>query len=170
VRPGLGQDWRGEERNIQQKGKTMTEGPEESGAPAVERRTGIAVSRHGPATPPRPGLVPGPKGGWLRPPVAKGEVRNPSGYAGTMREVQRMCREKSPEAVGTLFELLHSHDERVRLIAAQKILEWGYGSPSLYDPKEEERHLVFDLSKLSSEELAVLGKLVRTGAVKLGNN
>jgi hypothetical protein len=50
-------------------------------------------------------------------------VRNPTGYAGTMRAVQRMCREKSPEAVGTLFELLHSHDERVRLIAAQKILE-----------------------------------------------
>ena len=98
--------------------------------------------------------------------IQKGEVRNPRGHSGRLREVQSMCREKAPKAVIKLGELMSDPDPRVALMAAAKILEWGYGTPPKYDPRDETPRTTIDLRAATQEQLQVLGELLASGAIR----
>jgi hypothetical protein len=76
---------------------------------------------------PAPGMIVPRHGHGLLKPIQKGEARNPGGKGGLWQETQRFCREKSPEAAKRLYELLGSADERVALMAADKLMTWGLG-------------------------------------------
>jgi hypothetical protein len=56
-------------------------------------------------------------------PYKPGQSGNPGGRTKEFAECQRICREASREAAQTMIGLLESDDDRVRLMAADKILE-----------------------------------------------
>jgi hypothetical protein len=109
--------------------------------------------------------VPSHGHGYLRP-VQPGEVRNPSGKGGLWREAQRITREKSPEAARRLGELMNSSDERVALMAADKVLQWAWGKPPDYDPREDKPPVTIDTSVLTREERTVLLAALRKGLLR----
>ncbi len=74
----------------------------------------------------RPTHVPSHGNGSLRP-FQPGQSGNPSGKGGLFHEAQRICREASPAAARRMVELMNSTDERVALMAAEKVLERGWG-------------------------------------------
>jgi len=127
-----------------------------------------AISDHaqgnGPAVP-AGYIVPRHGHGRLKP-IQRGEARNPTGFSGRLREVQAMARVKAPEAVIKLGELMGDPDPRVALMAAAKILEWGYGTPPKYDPRDEMPRTVIDLRAATQEQLQVLGELLASGAIR----
>jgi hypothetical protein len=103
--------------------------------------------------------------GYLRP-VRPGEVRNPTGKGGLWREAQRITREKSPEAARRLAELMDSSDERVALMAADKVLQWAWGKPPEFDPREDKPTSAIDVSVLSAAEQRMLLAWLRRGLVR----
>jgi hypothetical protein len=127
----------------------------------------ITKDESGNGTQTRSDLVRQPHGGALRP-IRPGEVRNPSGKSGLFGQVQRMCRQASPDAVQRLIDLTLSNDERVALLAITKLLEWGWGSPPAYKPEQDGPRFDLDLTSLSNEELAVLKKVVVRPRVEPG--
>ena len=76
----------------------------------------------------RPIHVPAHGNGVLRP-FQPGQSGNPSGKGGLYLEAQRICREASPAAARRMVELMSSTDERVALMAADKVLERAWGKP-----------------------------------------
>jgi hypothetical protein len=71
-----------------------------------------------------------------------GRSGNPAGLPKARREQLEACeaaaRAHTEEAIATLVELMrHSSDERVRVVAAEKLLERGYGRPRDYDPEKD---------------------------------
>jgi hypothetical protein len=76
----------------------------------------------------RPVLVPAHGNGALRP-FKPGQSGNPTGKGGLFHEAQRICREASPDAARRMVELMYSTDERVALMAADKVLERAWGKP-----------------------------------------
>jgi hypothetical protein len=67
-------------------------------------------------------LVPAHGHGALRP-FQPGQSGNASGKGGLFHETQRICREASPAAARRMVELMDSKDERVALLAAEKVME-----------------------------------------------
>ena len=89
-------------------------------------------------------------------PYKKGQTGNPGGKTKLFAQVQRICREASPEAARRLIELMHSEDERVALMAADKVFECAWGRPKEYDPNAERTKKPpppFDPSLYTTEEL-----------------
>ena len=105
--------------------------------------------------------------GYLRP-VRPGEVRNPTGKGGLWREAQRITREKSPDAARRLVELMYSDDDRVALMAAEKVMVWSWGKPTEYDPREDRPAMKINTSIMSSDERALLLGLLRRGLLVPG--
>ena len=67
---------------------------------------------------------------------------NPAGFPKSRREqieaCERLARERSPEAIETLTQLMrHSDDDRVRLLAADKLAERGIGKVREFVPDED---------------------------------
>jgi len=95
----------------------------------------------------RPALVPAHGNGTLRP-FQPGQSGNPSGKGGLFHEAQRICREASPAAARRMVELMNSADERLALMAADKVLERAWGKPKEMpdkppeDPEDIERRRV----------------------------
>jgi len=58
-----------------------------------------------------------------------GESGNPGGRTIAHSECQRLAREASPKAMMRLIELVDSDDERVALLASEKVLERAWGKP-----------------------------------------
>ena len=56
-------------------------------------------------------------------PYKKGQTGNPGGKTKLFAQVQRLCREASPDAARRWIELMQSEDERVALMAADKVFE-----------------------------------------------
>ena len=75
-----------------------------------------------------PTLIPKHGNGILRP-FRPGQSGNPSGRGGEYHEIQRICRAASPAAARRMVELMQSADERIALMAAEKVLERGWGKP-----------------------------------------
>jgi hypothetical protein len=70
-------------------------------------------------------------------PFPKGKSGNPGGRTKQFAQCQRLCREASPDAARRLIELIQSEDERVALMAADKVFERAWGRPKEYDPNAE---------------------------------
>src|SRR5260370_17030961 len=70
-------------------------------------------------------------------PFPKGKSGNPGGRTKQFAQCQRLCREASPDAARRLIELIQSEDERVALMAADKVFERAWGRPKDYDPNTE---------------------------------
>lgn len=70
---------------------------------------------------------------------------NPSGKGALYLEAQRICREASPAAARRMVELMDSDDERVALLAAERVLDRAWGRPreipdvAMRDPVATER-------------------------------
>jgi uncharacterized protein DUF5681 len=67
-----------------------------------------------------------PKGkGGFKP----GQSGNPGGKPKGMAELQAMAREHGAASVKVLVEALKHKDSRIRILAAQTLLDRGYGKP-----------------------------------------
>lgn len=83
----------------------------------------------------------------------KGETGNPGGRSEGQKQCLALAREASPKAMAALIALLDSADDRVVLMAADKVLERAYGKAK--EAPEDPRPPI-DLSKLPPEALAML--------------
>jgi hypothetical protein len=113
-----------------------------------------------------------PGNGWIRPKHGKGMLRPfPKGAPGRIGkpsryiETQMYARQHSLEAMQTLVERLRDPDGRVAVVAANSLLERAWGKVREVHP-EEAQHAHIDLTALSSEELALLVRLVESGRLR----
>src|SRR6267143_1716502 len=106
------------------------------------------------------GLVPFPK-------VKSG---NPGGRSKQFAQCQRLCREASPDAARRLIELMQSEDERVALMAADKVFERAWGRPKDYDPNAEtpKKAPPFDPKLYTTDELRQMQAVMTMIAVRQG--
>jgi hypothetical protein len=103
-------------------------------------------------------------------PYKKGQTENPGGKTKQFAQCQRFCSEASREAARRLIELIHSEDERVALMAADKVFERAWGRPKEYDPTAEasKRKPAFDPSAYTLGELKQLYAAMELMARKQG--
>ena len=99
--------------------------------------------------------------GRLMPPVQPGEVRAAfPGRPAVLRDVQRLARKKSVDALHALVacyttpdgKIARNVDGRIVVHAASKVLEWAFGTPPQYDPAQDKPETTIDLSGLSLAE------------------
>ena len=64
--------------------------------------------------------------GWFK----KGASGNPGGRPRLPADIREAFKAKAPEALEVLTRCLQSDDERVAMMAAQAILDRGYGKPT----------------------------------------
>src|SRR3954470_19233058 len=60
----------------------------------------------------------------------KGESGNPGGRPKLPAEIREMFQARSQEALEVLTRCLQSDDDRIAMLAAQAILDRGYGKPT----------------------------------------
>ncbi len=103
-------------------------------------------------------------------PFPKGKSGNPGGRTKQFAQCQRLCREASPDAARRLIELIQSEDERVALMAAEKVFERAWGRPKDYDPNAEsiKKPPPFDPSLYSTEELRQMQAVMQMIARRQG--
>jgi hypothetical protein len=112
--------------------------------------------------PPRPRsaeavIIPSHGVGRLMPPFQVGQVGNPSGRPRTLRDVQRLARKRSMDALTALIGVYtrpdglldRSADGRIVVAAASTVLKWAYGEPPTYDPTQERPETRIDLEGMS---------------------
>lgn len=98
-------------------------------------------------------IIPGGRGGWLKP-FVKGQTGNPGGKSEGQKECLRLAREASPKAMATLIALMDSGDDRVSIMAADKVLERAYGKAK--EQPADDKPLGLDLSKCPPEALQLI--------------
>src|SRR5580704_10364042 len=93
----------------------------------------------------------------------KGQSGNPGGIGGDYHECMSICRQATPKAARRLGELISSDDERVALMAADKVDERAWGRPNDYDPKSEvdPNRPRFDPTSLSPDQLELVEHALR---------
>jgi hypothetical protein len=88
-------------------------------------------------------------------PFQKGISGNPGGRPKVLGDVQELARQKSPEAINTLSNIMH--DEKAppaaRVAAANALLDRGYGKPT--QPISQTLAKI-DPASISDEELAAI--------------
>jgi hypothetical protein len=92
-------------------------------------------------------------------PFSKGVSGNPGGRPKVLGDVQELARQKSPDAINTLVEIMN-HEKAppaARVAAANALLDRGYGKPT--QPIAQTLAKI-DPSTMSDEELAAI---VRNG-------
>jgi hypothetical protein len=100
-------------------------------------------------------------------PFRPGQSGNPGGRTKEFAECHEFCRGVSPEAARTMIELLKSDDDRVRLMAADKLLERAWGRAQPFDPAKDGEEPRRDLKlqaalkaeKLTERELNAIAEL-----------
>lgn len=88
-----------------------------------------------------------------------GESGNPGGRTDQYAEAQRICREATPAAARKMVALMDSADERVALMAADKVYERAWGRARDYDATkdgEEPLRRLCSQAALESEKLTPL--------------
>ena len=100
-----------------------------------------------------------PHAGQLAPPWKPGQSGNPGGWAGPVREAQRIARENSPAAMRKLVKMLEDPDSRVAVVAANSILDRAMGKPK-EAVTERDGGPPLDLSGLTAAELAQMRRLL----------
>jgi hypothetical protein len=103
-------------------------------------------------------------------PFQKGKSGNPGGRTKQFAQCQRLCREASPDAARRLIELMQSEDERVALMAADKVYERAWGKPKDYDPNQEapKKAAPFDPKLYTTDELRRMQEVMTMIAVRQG--
>jgi hypothetical protein len=88
-------------------------------------------------------------------PFPKGVSGNPGGRPKVLSDVQEPARQKSPEAITTLANIMHNDKAppAARVAAANALLDRGYGKPT--QPISQTLAKV-DPSSISDEELAAI--------------
>src|SRR6187401_1428768 len=88
-------------------------------------------------------------------PFQKGVSGNPGGRPKVLGDVQELARQKSPEAITTLANIMHDDKAppAARVAAANALLDRGYGKPT--QPISQTLAKV-DPSSISDEELAAI--------------
>jgi hypothetical protein len=99
-------------------------------------------------------------------PFPKGKSGNPGGRTKQFAQCQRLCREASPDAARRLIELIQSEDERVALMAADKVFERAWGKAKDYDPDKEAPP--FDPKLYTTDELRHMQDVMAMIAVRQG--
>lgn len=97
-----------------------------------------------------------------------GQSGNPGGRSKLELEVRAMARQASPEIMAKLIETaLTTDDDRVFVVAAEKILERAYGKPKESVPGDEapEKDRP-DIGKLNDKQRAQLKKLMQLAVGK----
>jgi hypothetical protein len=88
-----------------------------------------------------------------------GQSGNPGGRTVDYYECQMLARQASAGAMNRLIELIYSQDERVALLAADKVLERAWGKPREQPDRESE------IDKMSpAERHRYLGELLAFAA------
>jgi hypothetical protein len=88
-------------------------------------------------------------------PFPKGISGNPGGRPKVLGDVQELAREKSPEAINTLSNIMRDAKAppAARVAAANALLDRGYGKPTQPISQTVAR---VDPSSISDEELAAI--------------
>lgn len=86
-----------------------------------------------------------------------GQTGNPNGFQGVYGHVMALARERSPRAVAKLCELIESPDDRVALMAADKLLERAWGKPK--EVQDDKASGPPDLGALNAADLAELRRI-----------
>jgi len=85
----------------------------------------------------------------------KGESGNPGGRPRLPAEVKEAFQAKAPQALAVLVRCLESSDDRIAMMAAQAILDRGYGKPHQthqFDMEERIKLIAVVPRKASSTE------------------
>ena len=103
-------------------------------------------------------------------PFPKGKSGNPGGRTKQFAQCQRLCREASPDAARRLIELMQSEDERVALMAADKVFERAWGRQKEDDPNAEapKKAPPFDPKLYTTDELRRMQEVMTMIAVRQG--
>jgi hypothetical protein len=95
-----------------------------------------------------------------------GESGNPGGRTDQYAEAQRICREATPAAAHKMVALMDSEDERVALMAADKVFERAWGKAREYNPDQEAEPLNYlkararlEAEPLTQRELDAIAEL-----------
>ena len=103
--------------------------------------------------------VPSHGKGWLKP-FPPGNNANPSGKPKTLKEVQKLARNRSMDALTALIgvytlpngKLDRTADGKTVVAAATAVLKWAYGEPPPFNPNEHKSELRIDLEGVSLAE------------------
>jgi hypothetical protein len=84
------------------------------------------------------------------------------------REIRAAAAKYGPQAIKALADLLESENETVRMNAADKLLDRGFGRPA-----QEQRHSgaigSYDLTRLTDEQLHTVYDILRIASVGIGD-
>ena len=91
----------------------------------------------------------------------KGKSGNPGGRPKGILEIQRLARDKCPEAIKLALSIMRNKkaDDRARIEAAKVILDRGMGKPS--QPVEVDARVAHSFDSKSTDELLALLKAAR---------
>ncbi len=94
-----------------------------------------------------------------------GNNANPSGRPKQNPEAKKILKAAVPDAARALVELLNSKNEKIKLQAAQAILDRTQGKPEIMS-KVEVKNLdnPYDLEKLNKEQLQSLEQILLTAS------
>jgi hypothetical protein len=105
-------------------------------------------------------------------PWKPGQSGNPAGRAKTPPEIKEALQAATPRAVAVLVEMLESDDDRVRIMAANSIMDRSLGKPvaalEVSGPDGAPltgRGTRFDWSRLSAEEFRAVRETLMRAAV-----
>ena len=102
--------------------------------------------------------MPSHGGGRLKP-FKKGDVANPRGFGGQYQECMRIYRDASPEAARKMVAMLKSDDDRVVLLAAEKIMDRSWGKVKDADPGQADPAAAERRQKMRAEVIRMLQAL-----------
>jgi hypothetical protein len=90
-----------------------------------------------------------------------GQSGNPGGRTPEFADCQRLCREASPEAARRLIGLMYSEDERVALMAADKVLDRAWGRPKEPDQptSHEQRFAAMTPDERAADAVALVQRI-----------